>query len=184
MSLSIAFSAGEVSCSQPSVRPSRSYAVFIYCHSVVFTVACCHSFGAGESLCSQSSSCLAASWLSTSSRPSWYHRLSSSSCPVWHLHCCLPHARHGIVIVVFLMPVVASSLVVFLMPRVASPLSSSSRLSWHHRLSTSSCPVWRTRRSSVPLTAAVSVRGGVPFCPAQPSVCAVVFRSASAWHTR
>ena len=150
MSLGAAFSAGEASCSQSSVRPSRSYAAFVYCHPVVFTVARCHSFGAGESSCSQSSSCLAASSLSSSSRPSWHRRLSSSSCPAWHLHCrlpharrgivvvvflrCrLPHARRGIVVVVFLTPVMASSLVVFLMPGVASPLSSSSRPSWHLR---------------------------------------------------
>jgi len=60
--------------------------------------------------------------------------LSSSSCPAWHHRCCLPHAhrdivacrlphaRGGISDVVFVTPVVASSLVVFLMPSMASPL--------------------------------------------------------------
>ena len=37
--------------------------------------------------------------LSSSSRPSWYRCLSSSSCQVWHLRCCLPHAWRGIVVV-------------------------------------------------------------------------------------
>jgi len=47
----------------------------------------------------------------------------------------------GIVVVVFLTPVVASSLVVFLMPGVASPLSSSSCPVWDHR-----CCLPHTRR--------------------------------------
>ena len=157
MSLGVTFSAGEASCSQSSVRPSRSYAVFVYCHPVVFTVARCRSFGVGESSGSQSSSCLAASSLSSSSRSSWHRHLSSSSCPAWHPRCRLPHVRRGIVVVVFLTPVVASSLVVFLMPGVAYTA--------FFRSAPRGCQC--ARRCSVLSGAGFAMRGGLPFRSAQ-----------------
>jgi len=101
--------------------------------------------------------------------------LTSSSCPGWHLRCRLPHTRRGIVACRLPQARRGISVDVFLMPGVALSLSSSSHSLWHCRVSSSSCPAWRIWRYSVPLTTAVSVRGGVPFCPVQPSVCAVVF---------
>ena len=197
MSLGVAFSAGEASYSQSSVRPSRSYAVFVYCHPVVFTVARCCSFGAGDSSCSQSSSFLAASSVSSSSRPSWHRRLSSSSCPAWHLRCRLPHARRGIVVVVFLTPVVASSLVVFLTPVVASSLviffMPGVAYTAFFRSAHRGCQC--ARRCSVLPSAAFGMRGGLPFRSARHlrrysvlSGAAFGMRGGlpfrSAWHTR
>jgi len=149
---------------------SFSSAVFAYCHPVVFTVARCHSFGAGESSCSQ-----------------------SSSCPEWHLCCHLPHARHGIVVVVFLPTrrglryaqqtslMRGGLLSCPVRPSVCAAVFRSARRGMRGGLPF--CSAWHARRSSFPPGAACAavfrsaqcgIHGGILFCLAQPGMCSSV----------
>jgi len=130
---------------------ARSYAVFVYCHPVVFTVAQYHSLIVLER-----------SRIAT--RVSMLFGASDSHSLVVLI---LLHTRHGIVVVVFLHARRGIVVVVFLPARRGLQYAQQTSL----------------------------MRGGLPSCPVQPSVCAVVFRSAqrgmhgglafcSAWHVR
>jgi len=147
---------------------ARSYAVFVYCHPVVFTVARYHSLVVLERS-------RIATRVSVSFGASDSHSL---------IVLVLLHARRGIVVVVFLHARRGIVVVVFLPARRGLRYARQTSLMCGGLLS---CPVRPSVCAAVFRSARRGMCGGLPFCSVRharcssfpPGVaCAAVFRSA------
>ena len=147
---------------------ARSYAVFVYCHPVVFTVARYHSLIVLER--SRIATCVSMSFGASDS-----HSL---------VVLILLHARHGIVVVVFLHARRGIVVVVFLPARRGLQYAQQTSLMCS---SLPSCPVRPSVCAAVFRSAQRGMRGGLPFCSVRHvrhssfppgAACPAVFHSA------